>query len=66
MTLYVLVVGYPTNRLQETFDLFQGSKAVQLRNLSNLPQNLPESFYVMLEGALEYQDISRTEAELFQ
>lgn len=61
-TLYVLVAGYPADRLQETFDLLQGSKVGRLRNLPNLPNNLPDTFYAMLEGALGQRDTTRMEA----
>lgn len=62
-TLYVLVAGYPADRLQETFNILQSSKAGRLRGLPNLPDNMPESFYDMLEGALAYRHKQRMDAE---
>lgn len=61
-TLYVLVAGYPADRLQETFNILQGTKADRLRKLPNLPDNMPESFHDMLEGALTYRHKQRKDA----
>lgn len=61
-TLYVLVAGYPADRLQETFNVLQGTKPDRLRKLPNLPDNMPESFYTMLEGAMAYRHKSRKDA----
>ncbi|KAL7549103.1 hypothetical protein ACHAWF_012375 [Thalassiosira exigua] len=61
-TLYVLVAGYPADRLQETFNILQSAKQNRLRNLPNLPDNLPDSFYEMLEGALQYRHKARMDA----
>jgi len=61
-TLYVLVAGYPADRLQETFNVLQNSKEGRLKNLPNLPDNMPESFYEMLEGALAYKHKQRSSA----
>ena len=61
-TLYVLVAGYPADRLQETFNTLQGTKADRLRKLPNLPDNMPESFHDMLEGALTYRHKQRKDA----
>ena len=71
-TLYVLVAGYPADRLQETFNILQTSTTNQcskkpggrLRKLPNLPNNLPDSYYEMLEGALTYRHKSRLSAGL--
>ena len=52
-TLYVLVAGYPADALQPAFNILQCDKR-DLRKLPNLPQNLPESFYQLLEGCLTY------------
>lgn len=61
-TLYVLVAGYPSDRLQETFNILQSNTKGRLRNLPNLPENMPSSFYEMLEGALAYRYKERSEA----
>ena len=61
-TLYVLVAGYPADRLQETFNILQGTKANRCRKLPNMPDNMPESFYDMLEGALVYRHKQRKDA----
>jgi len=61
-TLYVLVAGYPSDRLQATFNILQSNKEGRLRNLPNLPENMPSSFYEMLEGALVYRHKERSEA----
>ena len=61
-TLYVLAAGYPADCLQETFDVLQGTKPGRLRNLPNLPHNMPDSYYDMLEGALAHRHKSRMDA----
>ncbi|KAL7476992.1 hypothetical protein ACHAW6_002815 [Cyclotella cf. meneghiniana] len=62
VTLYVLVAGYPAERLQECFNILQSDKAHRIRNLPNIPVNMPNSFYEMLEGALTYRPKSRLNA----
>lgn len=52
-TLYVLVAGYPADALQAAFNILQCDKR-DLRTLPNLPPNLPDSFYDLLEGCLTY------------
>lgn len=61
-TLYVLVAGYPAERLQETFNILQGTKKDRLRQLPNMPDNMPDSYYDMLEGALSYKHKARATA----
>ncbi len=61
-TLYVLVAGYPAERLQETFNVLQSNKKDRLRQLPNMPDNMPDSFYDMLEGALSYKHKIRSTA----
>eukprot|EP00984_Skeletonema_dohrnii_P002727 scaffold945_cov103-Skeletonema_dohrnii-CCMP3373.AAC.2 len=61
-TLYVLVAGYPAERLQETFNVLQNTKKDRLRQLPNMPDNMPDSFYDMLEGALSYKHKIRSTA----
>jgi serine/threonine protein kinase len=52
-TLYVLVAGYPADALQAAFNLLQ-CDARDLRKLPNLPNDLPDSFYKLLDGCLTY------------
>jgi serine/threonine protein kinase len=52
-TLYVLVAGYPADALQAAFNILQCDNR-DLRKLPNLPPNLPDSFYELLEGCLTY------------
>ena len=61
-TLYVLVAGYPADQLQAVFDKLQSTKPDRLKSLPNMPSNMPESFYEMLEGALKYRHKARSEA----
>ncbi|ACI65040.1 predicted protein, partial [Thalassiosira pseudonana CCMP1335] len=61
-TLYVLVAGYPADQLQKTFNILQSNKAKRLKNLPNMPDNMPDSFYDMLEGALAFRHKSRLDA----
>ncbi len=61
-TLYVLVAGYPADRLQETFNILQCAKKDRLRQLPNMPDNMPDSYYEMLEGALSYKHKARSTA----
>ena len=60
--LYVLVAGYPADQLQAVFDKLQSTKPNRLKSLPNMPSNMPESFYEMLEGALQYRHKSRSDA----
>ncbi len=66
VTLYVLVAGYPAERLQEAFNILQSSSSSsssgRIRSLPNMPENIPESFYEMLEGALVYRHKARMDA----
>lgn len=61
-TLYVLVAGYPAERLQQTFNILQSAKKDRLRELPNMPDNMPDSYYDMLEGALSYKHKGRSTA----
>eukprot|EP00934_Nitzschia_sp_Nitz4_P003188 Nitzschia sp. Nitz4//scaffold81_size91200//84479//86307//NITZ4_005003-RA/size91200-snap-gene-0.26-mRNA-1//1//CDS//3329558761//3178//frame0 len=54
VTLYVLVAGYPADVLQKAFNRLQSSNRV-LRELPNLPDNMPDSYYDLLEGLLVYR-----------
>eukprot|EP00956_Cyclotella_meneghiniana_P023632 scaffold46412_cov66-Cyclotella_meneghiniana.AAC.8 len=61
-TIYVLVAGYPSERLQECFNIFQSDSPDRLKKLPNIPDNMPDSFYAMLEGALRYVPKTRSTA----
>jgi calcium/calmodulin-dependent protein kinase I len=60
-TLYVLVAGYPANDLQKAFNLLQKTKR-DLRTLPNLPENMPDSFYELLDDMLTYRHKKRPAA----
>lgn len=61
-TLYVLVAGYPADALQQTFNILQSTKKDRSRDLPNMPDNMPDSYYDMLEGALTYKHKGRSSA----
>lgn len=61
-TLYVLVAGYPAEKLQKAFNILQTSKDRNLKTLPNLPDELPDSFYELLEGLLTYRHKRRPSA----
>lgn len=61
VTLYVLVAGYPADKLQKAFNLLQQSQR-NLKDLPNLPEDMPDSFYNMLEGLLVYKHKGRKSA----
>ena len=61
VSLYVLVAGYPSECLQKAFNKLQ-SATRNLRDLPNLPDNMPDSFYDMLEGLLTYRHKKRKSA----
>lgn len=58
VTLYVLTAGYPADQLQKAFNILQKSSkggSRDMKNLPNLPQNMPDSYYDMLEDLLAFQ-----------
>jgi serine/threonine protein kinase len=61
VTIYVLVAGYPADKLQRAFNLLQKNER-NLRDLPNLPDDMPDSFYNMLEGLLVYKHKARKTA----
>lgn len=61
-TLYVLVAGYPADELQKAFNILQKSSKRDLKTLPNLPDDLPESFYDLLEETLKYRHKRRKTA----
>lgn len=52
VTLYVLVAGYPSESLQDAFNILLNPKRKTLKTLPNMPDNLPDSYYEMLDGLL--------------
>jgi len=63
VVLYVLVAGFPAAELQKAFNILQSSNANRnLRSLPNLPDNMPDSYYDMLEELLVYRHKKRKTA----
>jgi calcium-dependent protein kinase len=63
VVLYVLVAGFPAAELQKAFNILQSSKTNRnLRSLPNLPDNMPDSYYDMLEELLVYRHKKRKTA----
>ncbi len=64
VTLYVLVAGYPADALQEAFNKLHNSKRTidHLKNLPNMPNNMPDTYYEMLDSCLTYKHRLRTGA----
>ena len=62
--LYVLVAGYPSDKLQTAFNMMHNIAPGErkLKNLPNLPDNLPDSYYKMLKELLEYKHKKRKTA----
>ena len=61
-TLYVLVAGYPAEKLQKAFNILQTGNNRNLKSLPNLPEEMPDSFYELLEGLLTYRHKRRPSA----
>lgn len=62
--LYVLVAGYPSAKLQTAFNLIHNITPGErkLKNLPNMPDNLPDSYFKMLKELLEYKHKKRKSA----
>jgi serine/threonine protein kinase len=54
VVLYVLVAGYLADELQMAFNILQKSKGRDIKSLPNLPGNVPDTYYEMLEQLLTY------------
>jgi serine/threonine protein kinase len=64
VVLYVLVAGYPACMPQKTFNILQKGTKRNMRDLPNVPDNTPDSFYDLLDGCLTYRPAQRPSAEL--
>jgi serine/threonine protein kinase len=64
VVLYVLVAGYPAYMPQKTFNTLQKRKKRNLKDLPNVPDKTPDSFYDLLDGCLTYRHTQRPSAEL--
>ena len=62
VTLYVLVAGYPADVLQKAFNMLQKSDR-NLKELPNMPEDMPDSYYDMLDGLLAYKYKNRKSAQ---
>lgn len=62
--LYVLVAGYPSAKLQTAFNLMHNISPGErkLKDLPNMPENLPDSYHKMLKELLEYKHKKRKTA----
>lgn len=66
VVLYVLVAGYPADELQKAFNLLQSSKR-DLKSLPGMPDNMPDSYYELLDAALTYrQKLRKPASELLE
>lgn len=63
VALYVLVAGYPADQLQQAFNILQTKRRNLRTELPNMPDNMPDSFYDLLEKLLVYRHKNRIVAE---
>jgi len=65
VTLYVLVCGYPADALQAAFNKLQDNTRDidTLKQLPNMPENIPETFFEMLDECLKYKHRIRKSAQ---
>ena len=61
VVLYVLVAGYPAEKLQAAFNLLHKSKR-DLKSLPGMPTNMPETYFDMLDKLLTYRHKGRKSA----
>mmetsp|Transcript_337 Transcript_337/g.657 ORF Transcript_337/g.657 Transcript_337/m.657 type:complete len:474 (-) Transcript_337:470-1891(-) len=54
VVLYVLVAGYPAQNLQAAFNLLQKADR-DLKTLPGMPEDMPETYYEMLDKMLAYR-----------
>merc|ERR1712129_609573 len=62
VVLYVLVAGYPADRLQAAFNLLHKSKR-DLKTLPGMPDGMPDTYYEMINKMLTYHWKSRKSAK---
>lgn len=62
VVFYVLVAGYPSECLQKAFNILLDAKRKTLATLPNLPENMPDSYYELLEECLKYRHKGRKSA----
>lgn len=62
--LYVLVAGYPAEKLQTAFNIMHKivDSKQNLKELPGMPNDMPESYYKMLKDMLEYKQKKRKTA----
>jgi len=63
VTLYVLIAGYPADKLQKAFNLLQSNKEDRVKSLPNIPTDLPASFYTLIEDMLIFRYKTRKQAD---
>lgn len=54
VVLYVIAAGYPANQLQRAFNMLQTSNR-DVKKLPNMPDDMPDSYYDLLNETLEYK-----------
>ena len=54
VVLYVLVAGYPADKLQAAFNLLHKAKR-DLKTLPGMPEDMPDTYYDMLDKMLTYR-----------
>lgn len=64
VTLYVLVAGYPADALQKAFNQLQTNDRTidSLKNLPHMPNNMPDTYYQLLDHCLTYKHRMRKSA----
>jgi len=63
VTIYVLMAGYPADALEQAFQILQTDKGRNLRSLPNLPSDLPDEYFTLLDNMLSYRYQSRKSAK---
>jgi len=69
VTMYVLVAGYPSDKLQKAFDMLQknhmptGGRQDYLQSLPHIPKTVPDSYFDVLDMCLVTSHKHRKSAE---